>query len=116
MMLKLVLFWVLVGWTTHASAAMHAAIVYFQSGVSSGGGVYAVDPDGGQNWLDILGIDRIVGGVLGGYLFNLAWPLDPRSAYLGISVAATAVGAVIGAHIIHNLSIQVMMMLGKGKR
>jgi uncharacterized membrane protein YeaQ/YmgE (transglycosylase-associated protein family) len=51
-------------------------------------------------------IDRIVGiigGVIGGILFNQAWPMVETQGLVGLAVAASGVGALVGAFVLLDL-------------
>ena len=49
-------------------------------------------PDPPPDWISR--IVAVIGGVVGGWLYNMAWPAEHMG---GVAAAATVVGAVIGA-------------------
>jgi hypothetical protein len=52
-------------------------------------------------WL--LKVVNIVGGVVGGWAFNLVWSLPAGDAVTGVAAAATALGAFVGSVILGDL-------------
>lgn len=50
-------------------------------------------------WL-ISRVIGIVGGLIGGFLFNQAWPIGDTQGLAGLAVAASGVGAFVGAIIL----------------
>ncbi len=70
MNLPLILLWVLASWV----------LIHFWL------------PDPPPDWLGR--ILAVIGGVAGGWLYNMAWPAETMT---GVTAAATVVGAVIGA-------------------
>ncbi len=56
-------------------------------------------PPPGDPWFSK--IAGIVGGIAGGWLYNLAWPMG--ADVTSVAVAATAVGAFIGAVVLGDL-------------
>lgn len=63
-------------------------------------------PDPPPDWVGR--IAGLIGGVAGGFLFNMAWPVEHMT---GVDAAATVVGAVIGAGTL--FSVARMAMGGK---
>lgn len=66
-------------------------------------------PDPPPDWMGR--IAGLIGGVAGGYLFNMAWPVEHMT---GVDAAATVVGAAIGAGTL--VSVARMAMGGKTAR
>jgi len=63
-------------------------------------------PDPPPDWVGR--IAGLIGGVAGGFLFNMAWPVEHMT---GVDAAATVVGAFIGAGTL--FSVARMAMGGK---
>lgn len=99
--LNLIVFWVFVGWATRWFASTKAAVYYME-----------MPSEGG--FLEELGIVRALGGALGGLLYTRVWPIGPEPG--AVEVAATAIGAILGALVLQQAYQQIMMMLGKGSR
>ena len=60
-------------------------------------------PPGPDPWWFIDRIVSIVGGVLGGWVFTQAWPMDQAGQLMGLAVVASGVGALVGSFIIYDL-------------
>lgn len=51
----------------------------------------------------VIRIVAIVGGLIGGFLFNQAWPVAETQGLTGLAVAASGVGALVGSIILLDL-------------
>jgi len=56
-------------------------------------------PPDGDPWL--VKVANVLGGILGGWAFNRVWPME--HAVTGIAVAATAIGAYLGAVVLGDI-------------
>jgi len=54
-------------------------------------------------WWFVSRIIGIAGGVIGGWLFNQAWPVQEVGGAIGLAVAASGVGALVGSIILEDV-------------